>query len=129
MCANRSRTHSRCQTRRYSRVEHAGSSDRSKEVHHGNDDRRSAPTLDETAVQGLAAACAAISSSRGDSGYDEARKVYNAMIDKPGAHRPLCSNVADVIAAVNFARDNDVLVAVRGGGHNGPGWARSTTGW
>ena len=53
--------------------------------------------------------------------YDEARKLYNAMIDK----RPLliarCADVADVIAAVNFGRDNKLPIAIRGGGHNGPG--------
>jgi FAD/FMN-containing dehydrogenase len=57
----------------------------------------------------------------GDDGYDEARKVYNAMIDK----RPLmiapCADVADVITCVNFARENEVLLAIRGGGHNGGG--------
>lgn len=54
--------------------------------------------------------------------YDEARKLYNAMIDK----RPLlvarCADVADVIAAVNFARDEKLPIAIRGGGHNGPGF-------
>ena len=58
---------------------------------------------------------------RNDPEYDEARKLYNAMIDK----RPLliarCVDVADVIAAVNFGRDNKLPVAIRGGGHNGPG--------
>jgi FAD/FMN-containing dehydrogenase len=53
-----------------------------------------------------------------DDGYDEARKVWNASIDR----RPLiiakCSGTADVIAAVDFARTNHLLVAVRGGGHN-----------
>ncbi|TJW13278.1 MAG: FAD-binding oxidoreductase [Mesorhizobium sp.] len=57
----------------------------------------------------------------GDASYDEARKLYNGMIDK----RPLiiarCVDVADVITAVRFGRDNNLLVAVRGGGHNGPG--------
>ena len=56
-----------------------------------------------------------------DPGYDEARKLYNGMIDK----RPLliaqCVDVADVIAAVNFARENGLPVAIRGGGHNGAG--------
>src|SRR5687768_5748709 len=56
-----------------------------------------------------------------DPGYDEARTVYNAMIDKRPALIAQCANVADVIAAVNFARDNNVIVAIRGGGHNGPG--------
>src|ERR1700751_4670001 len=54
--------------------------------------------------------------------YEEARKLYNAMIDK----RPLliarCADVADVIAAVNFGRDNRLAIAIRGGGHNGPGF-------
>jgi FAD/FMN-containing dehydrogenase len=54
--------------------------------------------------------------------YDEVRKLYNAMIDK----RPLlvarCADVADVIAAVNFGRDNKLAIAIRGGGHNGPGF-------
>jgi FAD/FMN-containing dehydrogenase len=58
---------------------------------------------------------------RDDADYDDARKLYNGMIDK----RPLliarCVDVADVITAVNFGRDNNLLVAVRGGGHNGPG--------
>ncbi len=53
--------------------------------------------------------------------YEEARKLYNAMIDK----RPLliarCADVADVIAAVNFGRDTKLPIAIRGGGHNGPG--------
>jgi hypothetical protein len=58
---------------------------------------------------------------RSDPNYDEARALYNGMIDK----RPLviarCVDVADVIAAVNFGRENGLLIAVRGGGHNGPG--------
>jgi FAD/FMN-containing dehydrogenase len=80
-----------------------------------------APTLDETAVQGLAAAMRGNLVQRGDPGYDEARTIYNAMIDKHPTLIAQCETVADVIAAVNFARDNDILVAVRGGGHNGPG--------
>src|SRR5436190_16813784 len=53
--------------------------------------------------------------------YDEARKLYNGMIDK----RPLliarCVDVADVITAVSFGRDQKLPVAIRSGGHNGPG--------
>jgi FAD/FMN-containing dehydrogenase len=79
------------------------------------------PTLDETAVQGLAAAMRGNLVQRGDPGYDEARTIYNAMIDKHPALIAQCETVADVIAAVNFARDNNVIVAIRGGGHNGPG--------
>jgi FAD/FMN-containing dehydrogenase len=58
---------------------------------------------------------------RGDAGYDAARKVYNGMIDK----RPLlivrCADVADIITAVNFAREKGLLVSIRGGGHNAGG--------
>ncbi len=54
----------------------------------------------------------------GDESYDEVRKVFNAMIDKRPALIARCTGVADVIAAVNFARTNNVLVSVRGGGHN-----------
>ena len=57
----------------------------------------------------------------GDAGYDEARKLYNAMIDKRPRLIAGCVDAADVIAAVNFGRDQGLLVAVRGGGHNGPG--------
>jgi FAD/FMN-containing dehydrogenase len=80
-----------------------------------------ATTLDDSAVQSLAAAMRGPLIQRGDPGYDEARTIYNAMIDKHPALIAQCSNVADVIAAVNFARDNNVIVAIRGGGHNGPG--------
>ena len=58
---------------------------------------------------------------QGDAGYEAARKVYNGMIDK----RPLliarCADVADVIAAVNFGRENGLLISIRGGGHNAGG--------
>src|SRR5258708_17321521 len=54
----------------------------------------------------------------GDAGYDEARKIWNGMIDKRPALIARCAGVADVISCVNFARANNVLVAVRGGGHN-----------
>jgi FAD/FMN-containing dehydrogenase len=56
-----------------------------------------------------------------DETYDASRTVYNAMIDKRPAMIARCSDVADVISAVNFGRENDLLVAIRGGGHNGAG--------
>jgi FAD/FMN-containing dehydrogenase len=58
---------------------------------------------------------------RGDPAYDEARALYNGMIDKRPLAIARCADAADVIAAVNFGRDNDIPVAIRGGGHNGPG--------
>ena len=56
-----------------------------------------------------------------DAGYDEARAVHNGSIDRqPGAiARP--EDVADVITAIRVAREDDALVSVRGGGHNGAG--------
>ena len=56
-----------------------------------------------------------------DADYDAARAVYNGMIDKRPRLIARAVNVADVITAVNFARDQDLLLAIRGGGHNGPG--------
>jgi len=60
---------------------------------------------------------------RGDEDYNEARIVFNAMIDRYPALIIRCAGVADVIDSVNFARDNNLLVAVRGGGHNVTGSA------
>jgi hypothetical protein len=56
-----------------------------------------------------------------DAGYEEARQVYNAMIDKRPALIARCADANDVARAVGFARDHDSLLAVRGGGHNGAG--------
>jgi FAD/FMN-containing dehydrogenase len=57
----------------------------------------------------------------GDTGYDEARRIWNGMIDRRPALIARCAGVADVMQAVNFARTHGLLVAVRGGGHNVPG--------
>jgi FAD/FMN-containing dehydrogenase len=59
----------------------------------------------------------------GDGAYDEARKIYNAMIDKKPGVIVRAANVADVISAVNFARENSLPLAIRGGGHNVGGFA------
>ena len=56
-----------------------------------------------------------------DPVYDDARKVYNAMIDKKPRLIARCADVADVIRSVNFARDHDLLLSIRGGGHNAGG--------
>lgn len=56
-----------------------------------------------------------------DAGYEDARKVYNAMISKRPKLIAQCTDVSDVIASVNFAREHQLLLAVRGGGHNGGG--------
>lgn len=57
----------------------------------------------------------------GDGAYEAARRVYNGMIDRRPGLVARCADVADVIAAVGLARDGKHLLAVRGGGHNGPG--------
>lgn len=77
--------------------------------------------LEESVVEGLRAGLRGELIEPGDEAYDEARKVYNAMIDKRPRLIARCANVADVIAAVNFAHENDLPLAIRGGGHNGAG--------
>src|SRR6185437_12429501 len=57
----------------------------------------------------------------GDARYEEARKVYNAMIDRKPALIAKCADVADVISAVHFARQNNLSVSIRSGGHNAGG--------
>jgi FAD/FMN-containing dehydrogenase len=56
-----------------------------------------------------------------DAKYESARKVYNGMIDKRPRFIARCADVADVISAVNFGRENNLLIAIRGGGHNAGG--------
>jgi len=77
--------------------------------------------MDQTDIQELRARFRGELIGRGDAGYDAARKVYNGMIDRRPAAIAKCADMADVIAAVNLAREKKLLLAVRGGGHNGPG--------
>jgi hypothetical protein len=77
--------------------------------------------LQDTAVEELRSRIRGSLLGRGDPGYDDAAAVYNGMIDKHPALIACCVDVADVIAAVNFARENNLTLAVRGGGHSGPG--------
>ena len=59
--------------------------------------------------------------SKGDHSYDEERKVYNGMIDRYPLLIVKCRDIADVLACVNFGRENNILTAVRSGGHNAGG--------
>ncbi|HEY7091611.1 MAG TPA: FAD-binding oxidoreductase [Ktedonobacterales bacterium] len=77
--------------------------------------------VDDAAVEDLKTRVRGDLIRPGDAQYDEARKVYNGMIDKHPALIVRCVDVADVISAVNFAREKGLTLAVRGGGHNGPG--------
>ena len=77
----------------------------------------------EIAVEELSATLRGPVFSPGDEGYDEARTIWNAMIDKRPAAIARCTGVADVIDVVKFAREAGALLAVRGGGHNIAGLA------
>lgn len=61
--------------------------------------------------------------AEGDAGYDGARQLFNAMIDKHPAAIARCRDVGDVITSVRFAHEHHLDVAVRCGGHSGPGLA------
>ena len=82
---------------------------------------KAASAVDETAVAAFKASLRGDLIRPGEANYDEARQVYNGMIDKRPAFIARCVDAADVIAAVNFGRDHNLLIAVRGGGHNGAG--------
>jgi len=59
----------------------------------------------------------------GDAAYNQARRIWNASIDKHPALIARCSGVADIVSAVSFAREKNLLTAIRGGGHNVAGRA------
>ncbi len=77
--------------------------------------------LEESAIQDLASVLRGTLLRPSDEGYEQARQVFNGMISKHPALIVRCVDVADVMAAVNFARDHQLTLAVRGGGHSGPG--------
>jgi hypothetical protein len=75
-------------------------------------------TLSTAKVERFASGLAGGLLRRGDTGYDEVRRVWNGMVDKRPALIARCAGTADVVASVRFAREHDLLVSVRGGGHN-----------
>ncbi len=79
---------------------------------------RSKTKVNAAALEALAAQLRGALLREGDAAYDDARTVWNATIDRRPGLIVRCSGASDVINAVNFARENRLLVAVRGGGHN-----------
>jgi hypothetical protein len=77
--------------------------------------------LDETALGELEGSFRGNLVRPGDQTYDEDRKIWNASIDRHPALIARCAGVADVVAAVRFAREQGLLVALRSGGHSYPG--------
>ena len=75
-------------------------------------------TLDGTVVAKLARSLRGPLVRPGDGGYDDIRRVWNGMVDKHPALIARCAGAADVVACVRFAREHDVRLSVRGGGHN-----------
>ncbi len=75
----------------------------------------------DPAIQAFGAALRGKLIQPGDPDYDTVRALYNGMIDKKPRFIARCVDAADVIAAVTFGREQGLLVAIRGGGHNGPG--------
>ena len=80
-------------------------------------------TIDKSKVRSFKASLHGELVLPADPGYEEARHVWNGLIDRRPALIARCSDVEDVIASVNFARQNNLLLAVRGGGHNVAGHA------
>src|SRR5690242_14506289 len=85
----------------------------------------SAPTADAVSVgfDDLAAALHGELITPSDPGYDDARAVYNGMVDKYPAAIARCRDAVDVRTCVRYARERGHTLAVRGGGHNAAGFA------
>src|SRR5258708_24831435 len=85
--------------------------------------RRDGAAVDKLLIEALESVFHGQVILRGDAGYDKARRIWNASIDKLPGLIARCSGVVDTVHAVKFARANDLLVAVRSGGHNVAGRA------
>jgi FAD/FMN-containing dehydrogenase len=79
--------------------------------------------MSQVSVSDLAARFSGQLIQQADAGYDDARRVHNGLIDKRPTLVARCRNVADIVDAINLARDNNLEVAVKGGGHNVAGRA------
>src|SRR6266516_627522 len=74
--------------------------------------------VDAEAIDGFAAGVLGPVLCPGDVGYDEARRIWNGLIDRRPALIVLCTGAADVVDAVNFAREHDLVLSIKGSGHN-----------
>ncbi len=81
-------------------------------------DQRVPQAIHEAVVQDVRSTLRGELLGPGDDGYDAARTVWNGMIDRHPTLIARCRGAADVIASVNFAREQGLLVSIRGGGHN-----------
>src|SRR5437764_9836517 len=81
------------------------------------------PTIDQLREQVRAQVL-----TKGDAGYDEARTVHNGMFDKHPAVIVRAEQAADVVAAVNYARETGTELAIKGGGHSAPGFGTTDGG-
>ena len=86
-----------------------------------NEQQKVSISVGEPAIQEFASRLRGTLLRPSDAGYEQACRVYNGMIEKRPALIARCVDVADVIVAVNFAREHELTLAVRGGGHSGPG--------
>ena len=84
--------------------------------------------LDDAAVGALRGGVTGQVIVPSDAGYDDARRVWNGNVDRRPALVVRCSGVADVQFAVGFARERQLLVSVRGGGHSAPGYGTNDGG-
>src|ERR1700759_248526 len=80
-------------------------------------------SVSQQAVDQLAGTISGETLTPGDASYDGVRQVHNGMIDKHPAVIVRCQNIADIADAVKFAREHDLEISVRGGGHNVAGRA------
>ena len=90
---------------------------------HVGDTRAAEGVIDDAAMQRLREHVRGSVIRPGDDGYDDARKIWNGMIDRRPGLIVRCAGVSDVIDAVNFARAHDLQIAVRGGSHSAAGHA------
>jgi FAD/FMN-containing dehydrogenase len=81
------------------------------------------PGLGDGAVQALRAGIAGEVFVVGDAGYEDARTIFNAMIDRRPAVIAQCERVEDVAASIRFGREHGLEIGVRGGGHSVAGQA------